>query len=145
MTILPLTYPSTWAVLCPEGGRKATEEPDPDQVLFLRLRERARSIEQAENLNLADFWCRWLLVDEIWVPLAERLLIRLYRPVWNVVGDGFGIHDPGAGRRAQKRSDWDVLHPGRTFAGKLPPRASDRGALAQRIARHFAEWGRAHR
>jgi hypothetical protein len=33
--------------------------------------------------------------------------------------DGFGNHDPGRGRYDQQKSAWDVIHPGRQWAGKL--------------------------
>jgi len=77
-----------------------TTEP----VLFQRLREHARSIEQVErhaektgqpNLRLSDFRCRYLVADDIWVPLGEALLIGHYQPIWNQVLQGFGNHDPG--------------------------------------------------
>jgi hypothetical protein len=51
--------------------------------------------------------------------LAERFLVEQYRPLWNVTIDGFGNHDPGAGRLAMKRPRWDILHPGRPWAAKL--------------------------
>ncbi|MEJ7653975.1 MAG: Eco29kI family restriction endonuclease [Chloroflexia bacterium] len=82
-------------------------------VLHNRLRQHASSIQQVQNLDLTDFTCRYLVVDDIWIPLGERLLIERYHPVWNLVIDGFGNHPPGAGRRNQRRSSWDVLHPGR--------------------------------
>lgn len=122
----------------PKGGRKGTE-PDPNEVLWRRLMEHKRSIEQARNLQASDFLCRWLLVDDLWIPLAERLLIRRYQPLWNVVVDGFGIHDPGRGRRLQRRSAWDVLHPGRPFAEHLPPPGEEEQAtVLERIRRHLA-------
>jgi hypothetical protein len=92
---------------------------EPGTVLFSRLREHASSIASADNLELDDFVCRYLLVDDIWIPLGESLLIRRFRPVWNVLIDGFGNHDPGGGRRNQQKSAWDTIHPGRTWADKL--------------------------
>ena len=47
------------------------------------------------------------------------MLIEQFRPVWNLVIDGFGNKDPGRRRKDQYRSAWDVLHPGRNFAEKL--------------------------
>ena len=90
-------------------------------MLYRRLIEHAESVEQAENLAAEDFYCRYLAVDDIWIPLAESLLIEMLSPVWNVLIDGFGNHDPGKGRYNQQRSAWDVLHPGRPWAGKLQP------------------------
>ncbi len=85
-------------------------------VLFRRIREHSESINQVPSLNLADFACRYLVVDDIWIPLGESLLIEAFRPLWNMVVDGFGNHDPGAGRYQQRKSSWDILHPGRIWA-----------------------------
>lgn len=90
----------------------------PGQVLFNRLHEHAESIEQATNLKLADFSCRYLVVDDIWIPLGEAMMISKFVPVWNRVVDGYGNHDPGKGRYQQQRSPWDVIHPGRGWAAK---------------------------
>jgi hypothetical protein len=68
---------------------------------------------------LGDFHYRCLVVDDIWIPLGENMLIETFRPVWNIVIDGFGNKDPGNRRATQHRSPWDVLHPGRAFAEKL--------------------------
>ncbi|MGH7774240.1 MAG: Eco29kI family restriction endonuclease, partial [Candidatus Binatia bacterium] len=105
----------------PPGARKGGYSlgESPGDVLFKRLKEHAKSIEQSENLNLADFTCRHLVTDDIWIPLAEALLIEKFKPVWNWIIDGFGIHDPGSGRYQQERSKWDTLHPGRPFAKRL--------------------------
>lgn len=107
----------------PPGARKGGYGlgEAPGRVLHNRLREHARSIDQVENLNLADFHCRYLVTDDIWIPLAEALLIEKSQPIWNHPIDGFGIHDPGAGRQRQERSLWDTVHPGRPFAKGLPP------------------------
>jgi Eco29kI restriction endonuclease len=105
----------------PPGARKGGYglDTDPSPSLFKRLAEHADSIRQASNLSLKDFHCRYLVVDDIWIPLAESLLIETFSPLWNLVIDGFGNHDPGAGRYNQQKSPWDVLHPGRSWAEKL--------------------------
>ena len=105
----------------PEGGRKGSLEIDvpPGEYLYKRLNEHKKSIEAVENLNIDDFYCRFLVVDDIWIPLGETLLIKKTRPLWNVVVDGFGNHDPGSGRYNQQISSWDTIHPGRTWAKKL--------------------------
>lgn len=104
----------------PSGARKGRVGlgENPGKVLFSRIREHARSIEQASNLELTDFVCRFLVVEDIWIPLGESLLVNRFKPLWNVVVDGFGNHDPGKGRYEQKRSAWDILHPGRSWADK---------------------------
>ena len=93
----------------------------PGEVLFRRLREHAESIEQAENLDPRDFRCRYLVVDDIWIPLGEALLIAMFFPLWSHQIEGFGIHDPGRGRYNQQRSPWDTIHPGRPWAARLQP------------------------
>ncbi len=60
-------------------------------------------------------------VGGIWIPLGEALPIERFKPVWNVLIEGFGIHTPGKGRRKQVRSKWDTLHPARSLARGLPP------------------------
>lgn len=105
----------------PRGGRTAGVGLDAPvgPVLFSRLQEHAESIQNASNLDLRDFQCRFLLVDDIWIPLGESLLIQRFRPIWNVLVGGFGNHDPGGGRREQRRSAWDTIHPGRGWADRL--------------------------
>lgn len=110
----------------------------PGNVLFSRLREHARSIDQTENLKLHDFFCRYLISDDIWIPLGESLLIERFRPLWNVLIEGFGIHTPGAGRMRQVKSKWDTLHPGRALATDLPPNPTSAADPTQIIANFFA-------
>ena len=107
-------------------GRRQGRTQASTNVLHSRLQEHAGSIEAASNLDLSDFRCRWLVLDPVWIGLTEQVLIAQYQPIWNVVVDGFGNHDPGAGRRNQRRSRWDTLHPGREWASNL----RDRGETA---------------
>ena len=88
-------------------------------VLFRRLNEHAQSIAQTENLRLEDFSCRYLVVDDIWIPLGESLLIEKFAPVWNSSVEGFGNHDPGSGRYNSQCPLWDMVHPGRPWASRL--------------------------
>jgi len=105
----------------PEGARKGGLGLDVQigENLYKRLVEHRKSIEAVENLNINDFFCRFLLVDDIWIPLGESLLIEKTKPLWNIVVDGFGNHDPGSGRYNQQISAWDTIHPGRNWAKKL--------------------------
>ena len=107
----------------PAGARKGGFGLDapPGSVLYKRLCEHAESINRVEKLSPGDFFCRYLIVDDIWIPLGESLLIGMFNPLWNKVIDGFGNHDPGKGRYNQQHSPWDVLHPGRPWAEKLQP------------------------
>ncbi len=88
-------------------------------VLSSRINQHTESISAAKNLSLSDFRCRWLVVDEVFIPLGESLLISHFKPLWNVVVEGFGNHDPGAGRASGRKPAWDVLHPGRAWADRL--------------------------
>lgn len=106
----------------PAGARKGDFGlgTNPGTVLYTRLlNDHAKSITLAPSLDLADFSCRYLVVDDIWIPLAESMLIEMFKPVWNSAIDGFGNHAPGSGRGGQKRSRWDVIHPGRPWAARL--------------------------
>ena len=106
----------------PKGGRKGGLSEDASAkgvALRDRLGQHLASIEEASNLDAADFQFQSLVVDDIWIPLGENMLIEQYKPVWNRVIDGFGNKDPGKRRKDQYRSPWDVIHPGRRFAEKL--------------------------
>jgi len=105
----------------PAGARKGGFGlgDEPGQALYKRLCDHAKSVAEADNLNAKDFFCRFLAVDDIWIPLAESLLIEMFEPLWNRVMDGFGNHDPGKGRYEQKMSQWDSIHPGRPWAARL--------------------------
>jgi hypothetical protein len=101
-----------------KGGFGLGSEPGP--AIFKRLREHARSVEEVDNLRSRDFLCRYLISDDIWIPLGESLMIEQFRPLWNVLIEGFGIHKPGK-NRPQQTSKWDTLYPGRKLAEGLPP------------------------
>jgi hypothetical protein len=119
----------------PAGSRKGGMglSDSPGQVLFKRLREHLESIEAVSNLNSADFGCRFLTVDDIWIPLGESLLIARFSPLWNNLVDGFGNHDPGKGRHAGLRPRWDTLHPGRAWADRLQTRDETAIAIQREI------------
>jgi hypothetical protein len=117
----------------PAGARKGGFglDADPGLVLYKRLVEHASSIEQVTNIELSDFRCRFLVVEDIWIPLAESLLIEMFSPLWNRKIDGFGNHDPGKGRYNQQRSQWDVIHPGRPWAYKLKDPANGESIIRE--------------
>jgi hypothetical protein len=108
----------------PSGARKGGGAgASGGKPLFNRLSEHAESIRSVKSLQIKDFSCRFLVVDDIWIPLGESLLIARYSPAWNSIIDGFGNHDPGKGRYNGKRPRWDVLHPGRAWAAKCQARS----------------------
>ena len=125
----------------PKGGRKGGFARDASlgsRALAERLRQHAASIDEAINLELADFWVRHLVVDDIWIPLGENMLIETFKPVWNRAIDGFGNKDPGRRRATQYKSPWDVLHPGRKFADKLADGGMTPSFLETRIGDYLA-------
>lgn len=119
----------------PAGARKGGYGLDvsPGTVLYKRLMEHAESVEQAENLDLKDFYFRYLIVDDIWIPLGESLLIEMFSPLWNRMIDGFGNHDPGKGQYNQQGSAWDVIHPGRPWAARLQPNKRSAQEILERV------------
>jgi hypothetical protein len=124
----------------PKGSRKGGVglESKPGNALFRRLSKHASSIESATNLKLADFRCRYVICEDVWITFCETMLIIRFKPLWNVFIEGFGINVPGAGREKQKKSMWDTLHPGRLEAKKLPPNNETAAELAKQIADFFA-------
>lgn len=124
----------------PAGARRGGLGLDapPGSVLHKRLSEHASSIEAVATLDLKEFACRYLTVEDIWIPLGESLLIEMFQPVWNVVVDGFGNHDPGGGRYNQQRSAWDVVHPGRAWAERCKPGRTV-GEILPLISEHLAK------
>jgi len=126
----------------PPGWRtaRATRSETPD--LYQRLQEHSRSIQQGANLQVAHFRCRLMILSgvesDLVVPV-EAELIRRYRPLWNTVVDGFGNHDPGAGRYNQAKSEWDVLHPGRLWAKRLTGDSPRRGDVIAKLRQFLSE------
>lgn len=107
----------------PQGWRQArtVKKSEDSHELYRRLCDHTKSIEQAQNLALNDFYCRFMILEgsaSDLIGTVEAALIRHYIPVWNSSIDGFGNHDPGSGRYFQAKSDWDILHPGRAWADK---------------------------
>nr|WP_146251498.1 Eco29kI family restriction endonuclease [Modestobacter versicolor] len=121
------------------GARKGQVDPEKEgHELWDRIDEHRASIDAVENLEVAGFNVRYLVADELFIPLAERLMLRGFQPLWNVVVDGFGNHDPGAGRYRGARPSWDELHPGRKWNLKMPkPSMYSADVSVERIKMHF--------
>ncbi|WP_200863694.1 Eco29kI family restriction endonuclease [Asticcacaulis sp. AC460] len=70
-------------------------------------------------LKLDDFLCRRLVCATNAQLVAEKHLIRTFWPIWNAETKacwGMSKHGDAATTRANKRSPWDVVHPGRAWA-----------------------------
>jgi len=105
-------------------------------VLHARLAKHARSIAGTQNLRLGDFRCRYLILEDVWIPLGESYLIQQYSPVWNRLLDGFGNNAPGKGRTAGRRSAWDTFHSGRSQAVE----AADHTRSVEEMTRQIADF-----
>lgn len=123
----------------PPGARKGNFglDSEPGPALYKRLQEHAESVNAVENLKIEDFFCRFLVVDDIWIPLGESLLIAKFAPIWNKLIDGFGNHDPGKGRYEGARPKWDTLHLGRGWAAKCAARVETTAQIAEEIKAYF--------
>jgi hypothetical protein len=121
----------------PEGGRSGVETGDAKSRLRGRLQEHASSIRKVDNLKIEDFECRYLVVEDIWIPLGESLLISKFAPVWNTTVAGFGNHTPGRGRDKTMKPRWDELHPGRKWAAKLKSNPAAPAAVVAQEAEDY--------
>jgi Eco29kI restriction endonuclease len=92
-----------------------------EKKLFGRIGQHVNSIEQAHDLSISEFRCRYLVLNDAYISLAESVMIRLFRPPWN--GMSLGSNQVGGPRMAGKESLWDSLHPGR--------RGRPRGSMAR--------------
>ncbi len=120
----------------PSGWRTARITTTGKTPLYNRIREHFRNIQQAENLSVNHFKCRYMILDgneSGIIGPVEASVIRKFQPLWNSIIDGFGNHTPGEGRFNQAKSGWDVLHPGRSWAGRCMGKAPDYDELVKRI------------
>jgi hypothetical protein len=134
------TFPIYTGKAVPSGWRTSRVTVSNAAPLYSRLREHSRSIDQAENLKLQDFRCKFIILNDVesdLITLVEAELIRKYKPLWNMVVDGFGNHDPGSGRYEQAKSEWDVLHPGRRWASKCVGQAPNLENVIRKVRTHL--------
>lgn len=127
----------------PRGWRQSRNESDSEKKtheLNARLRDHAKSINQSSNLDVEDFYCRFMILEgsaSSLISTVEAALIRVYMPFWNSQLDGFGNHDPGRGRYNQAKSDWDIIHPGRVWAEKCLGKVVEPSVIEKRIEQYF--------
>ena len=118
-------------------GEQIAQRDTSRQSLTGRFRTHKSSILEARNLRIQDFTCRFLFTEDCLELVAERYLIKLFQPVWNVLVTGFGI--TGSCRDTQRRSRWDTVHRGRKRAAKLAFDEVRRQRLLHRIEDFLAE------
>ena len=127
----------------PRGWRQARvsdTETKPTFELFNRLQEHTRNIQTGGGLSSDDFSCRFVIFEgdgSNMIGTIEAFLIKIFKPLWNTVLDGFGNHTPGAGRFNQAKSDWDVIHTGREWADKCQGVPNDKDDIHVKINSHF--------
>ena len=122
--------PKAGAVLSVEQGTAVTS----------RLIEHKRSITNAQNLDINDFECRYLVIAAGWETPAELELMRYFYPVWNEgIGPvhGLGKHGDSSTTRGNRRSPWDTLHPGRGWAATTTHDQMTVAQIKAEIAQHF--------
>ncbi|AEG49665.1 Restriction endonuclease, type II, Eco29kI [Sphingobium chlorophenolicum L-1] len=111
--------------------------------LCMRLSDHRKNIGTATTtLDLTDFEFRSLVVQSGWETAAEDYMIHLFRPIWNSETNilyGLGKHGDDAKTRANKRSPWDTMHPGRKWAEASKEDARSPDTIKTDLARHFQE------
>ena len=118
---------------------------DQGSRLSNRLSEHYRTIGKAgSTMRIDDFEYRALVVQSGWQDSAENYLIHLFQPIWNNeigICYGFGKHGDAPTTRANLRSPWDTLHPGRDWAHRDPNMKDARPAkrIIADIAKHLSD------
>ena len=113
-------------------------------ALASRIKYHAGTIRRATStLSVDDFSCRFLIVQTGFQKSAEDYLINFFRPIWNKetkVCYGIGKHGDSATTRANKRSPWDTMHPGRNWAEGTTEDQKQRGEIAHQIEAHLRNY-----
>jgi Eco29kI restriction endonuclease len=140
---LAYSYPIYVGKAVPRGWRQSRISDSiltQSKELHNRLREHSRSITAGAGLSIEEFMCRFVIFEDEssdMIGTIEATLIKLNQPLWNVAIDGFGNHDPGRGRYEQAKSDWDVIHPGRSWAERCNGLPKQEGVIISNIENHF--------
>ncbi|MDP1992584.1 MAG: Eco29kI family restriction endonuclease [Syntrophales bacterium] len=138
---LPLSCTETPIYLGKADPRNPQAETveEQGQALYSRLKEHSKSMVKA-NLPLADFYYRAAPIQTGMQAAVEDFMIRLFRPIWNKeikICFGIGKHGDSANTRANRRSPWDTMHPGRKWAADTKSDQMNREGIEARIAEHF--------
>lgn len=140
---LPLSGTETPLYVGSADPRDPNAETPEDQgpQLFKRLKEHAKSIGRTELL-LGDFRYRAAPIQSGMQGAVEDFMIRLFRPIWNKeIGICFGIgkHGDSSGTRRNKRSPWDTMHPGRSWAADAEEDQKSRTRIEREIELHLTD------
>ena len=109
------------------------------EALYKRLKEHAKNIGKTD-LEPCDFTCRYAAIQSGMQSAVEHFMIRFYQPIWNKeikVCYGIGKHGDSAKTRANKRSPWDTMHPGRKWAVDTKEDQKSRAEVEEEIRKHL--------
>jgi len=122
------------------NARTAMEQGD---RLARRLRDHRGNIAKATTtLDINDFEYRALVVQSGWETAAEDFLIHMFQPIWNSetgILYGLGKHGDSAETRGNRRSPWDTLHPGRSWAAATVTDARTSTQIVNDLESHFVK------
>ncbi len=122
----------------PKNPQAETVE-EQGQALYLRLKEHSKNMTNG-NLSLSDFYFRAAPIQTGMQAAVEDFMIRLFRPIWNKeikICFGIGKHGDRATTRANRRSPWDTMHPGRKWAEATKTDQMKRHEIEAKIEEHF--------
>jgi hypothetical protein len=142
--IYAIYYNGPFAQYAPNDQSSKTAMEQGDR-LSRRLKEHCKNIGKATStLRIEDFEYRALVVQSGWQTAAENYLTGLFKPVWNPeMGIAFelGKHGDSTDTRANLRSPWDTLHPGRVWAHRdqTIPNAREPQRIGDDLRNHFAK------
>lgn len=127
----------------PKGGRKGLNVTPAweGRKLRSRLLIHGRKLDASNDFQASQFFARYLPADDLFTPMAERLMIASFRPVWNLVLDGFGVNRQGGRREAEQlRPAWHELHRGVAWAESMTPHHVPATELSMRVSLHLAKF-----
>lgn len=104
-----------------------------------RLNEHRKNIDKVTGIEVAHFQYRALAVQSGYQAAAETHLIRLFQPIWNNetrILFGIGKHGDSSETRANNKSPWDTIHPGRAWAA-ANKEAKSIAEIEAEVAGHF--------
>jgi len=111
-------------------------------VLHTRLKEHAKSLTEG-GLKLSNFRYRASAIQSGMQAAVETFMMQLFRPIWNKenkVCFGIGKHGDKASTRGNRRSPWDTMHPGRSWADATAENQMHRHEIEAKIAEHFQKY-----
>jgi hypothetical protein len=108
-----------------------------------RLLGHRRKLNVSNDFKVEEFFARYLPADDLFTPMAERLMISGFHPVWNLALAGFGVNPQGGPREAkQLRPAWHELHRGVPWAERMTPHPVPPDELAVKVSAHLAKYSK---